>query len=83
LVRKYPGRSKGKIKKTYPQNQIMIPYERLQSTPGYTHHLRPGVTPETLEHLATTLSDNQAAKYLQESRTRLFHFFNRRSTVAA
>lgn len=75
--------AKGTIKKTYPQNQIMTPYDRLQSTPGYPHHLRPGVTPETLEHLATTLSDNQAAKYLQESRTQLVHSFNRRSRVAA
>jgi hypothetical protein len=75
--------TKGKIKKTYPQNQIMTPYDRLQTIPDYAQCLRPEITPETLEHLATALSDNQAAQHVQESRRRLFQSFNRRSKVAA
>ena len=75
--------AKGKIKKTYPQNQIATPYERLQSIPDYPSHLRPAVTPEALSQLAGALSDNEAAKQVQEARKRLFQLFNRRSKVAA
>jgi transposase InsO family protein len=75
--------AKGKIKKTYPQDQVMTPYERLTSIPDYALTLRPNVTAETLQQLAVTMSDNDAAKHVQESRSRLFRMFNRRPKVAA
>lgn len=73
----------GKVKKTYPQNQIMTPYERLTSIPNYASTLRPDVTAETLQQRSVAMSDNEAAKHVQESRSRLFRMFNRRSKVAA
>ena len=75
--------AKGKIKKTYPHNQIATPYERLQSIHDYRSHLRSGVNPENLSQLASALSDNEAAKQVQEAKKRLFQSFNRRSKVAA
>jgi hypothetical protein len=75
--------AKGKVKKTYPQDQIMTPYERLSSIANYQSTLRPNVTAEVLHQRSVTMSDNEAAKHVQESRSRLFQMFNRRSKVAA
>jgi hypothetical protein len=75
--------AKGKVKKTYPQDQIMTPYERLTSIPGYESTLRPGVTAELLQQRSVAMSDNDAAQQVQESRSKLFQRFNRRSKVAA
>lgn len=75
--------AKGKIKKTYPQEQVMTPYERLTSIPDYAATLRPDVTAATLHQLAVAMSDNAAAKQVQDSRSRLFRMFNRRPKVAA
>lgn len=75
--------AKGKIKKTYPHNQIATPYERLQSIHNYANYLRYDVDPTSLSQLAIALSDNDAAKQVQEAKKRLFHSFNRRSKVAA
>ncbi|MEO8975426.1 MAG: integrase [Casimicrobiaceae bacterium] len=75
--------AKGKVKKTYPQDQIMTPYERLTSIPDYESTLRPDVTAEILQQRSVAMSDNEAAKHVQESRSRLFQLFNHRSKVAA
>lgn len=75
--------AKGKIKKTYPQDQIMTPYDRLQSLPDYPLYLRPDLTVESLHQRSITLSDNQAAKQVHQARSRLFQSFNRRSNIAA
>ena len=75
--------TKGKVKKTYPQDQIMTPYERLTSIPNYQSALRPDVTAEILQQRSVAMSDNEAAQHVQESRSRLFQKFNRRSKVAA
>ena len=75
--------AKGKVRKTYPQDHIMTPYERLSSIPHYESTLRPGVTAEVLQQRSVTMSDNEAAKHVQQSRSRLFQMFNRRSKVAA
>ena len=75
--------SKGKIKKTYPQDQIMTPWEKLKSIPNYQHHLKPGINPDSLEHEANAMSDNEAASQVQQERKRLFQFINRRSRSAA
>ena len=75
--------AKGKIRKTYPHDQIMTPWERLKTTPAYENYLKPGITTESLEHDANALSDNEAAKHVQEARKRLFQSINRRSKSAA
>jgi hypothetical protein len=75
--------AKGKIRKTYPHDQIMTPWDRLQTIPNYSNHLQPEVTAVMLERQASALSDNDAAMQLQKARKRLFQSFNRRSKLAA
>lgn len=75
--------AKGKIRKTYPQEQIATPFERLQGMQNYENLLRPGVTAADLAQFANAFSDNEAARQVQEARKRLFLFINRRSKVAA
>ncbi len=75
--------AKGKIKKTYPHAQIKTPWQRLQSIPDYALHLKPGITPANLEQQASAMSDNEAAKRVQQSRKLLFLSINRRSKTAA
>ena len=75
--------AKGKIRKTYPHDQIMTPWERLKITPAYESYLKPGITSQSLEHDANALSDNDAASKVQQARKRLFQSINRRSKSAA
>lgn len=75
--------AKGKIRKTYPQDQIMTPWQRLKSIPDYQALLKKNVSPETLDHQANILSDNEAAKQVQYERKKLFQMINRRSKSAA
>lgn len=75
--------SKGKIRKTYPHDQIMTPWDRLKSIPKFEAHLKPGITSEALEQYANNLSDNAAARQVHLARKQLFQFINRRSKSAA
>jgi hypothetical protein len=75
--------AKGKIQKTYPHDQIMTPWERLKSIPDYQNYLKPGITSQALEHIANAMSDNEAAKQVQQARKLLFQSINRRSKSAA
>ncbi len=75
--------AKGKIRKTYPHDQIMTPWERLKSIPDCQTYLKPGIPSPALEHQANALSDNAAAKQVQQARKLLFQSINRRSKSAA
>ena len=75
--------TKGKIKKTYPHDQIMTPWERLKSIPDYQNYLKPNITSQALDHIANAMSDNEAAKQVQQARKLLFQSINRRSKSAA
>src|SRR5487761_2400222 len=75
--------AKGKIRKTYPHNQIMTPWERLKSISNHQDYLKPGITSEALEHEANAMSDNEAANQVQKARKRLFQSINRRPKSAA
>lgn len=75
--------AKGKIRKTYPHDQIMTPWERLKSIPQYETRLKPDVTAQSLEQQANAMSDNDAAKQVQKARQLLFQSINRRSKTAA
>ncbi len=74
--------AKGKIRKTYPHDQIMTPWERLKSTPGYETYLKPGITSQSLDQQANAMSDNEAARQVQKARKLLFQSINRRSISA-
>lgn len=75
--------AKGKIRKTYPHDQIMTPWERLKSIPNHEQHLKTTVTSKSLEHAANAMSDNVAAQQVQSARKLLFQSINRRSKSAA
>jgi hypothetical protein len=75
--------AKGKIRKTYPHNQIMTPWDRLQGIPDYRDYLKAGITSRSLKQQANALSDNEAATQVQKARKLLFQSINRRSRSAA
>ncbi len=75
--------AKGKIRKTYPQNQIMTPWDRLQSIPGYEQYLTPDISTHELQQRATAMSDNDAARNVQQARKQLFQSFAQRQLGCA
>ena len=75
--------AKGRERKRYPYKNIRTPFEKLKSLPNAASHLKPGMTLQILEHAAQQMSDNQAARLLNEARTKLFQSILRRSKSAA
>jgi transposase InsO family protein len=75
--------SKGKIRKRYLQKNMMTPYEKLKSLPKAKDFLQPGITFAQLDSTATAMSDNEAARRLNEARTKLFQSIHCRSKRAA
>jgi len=68
---------KGKIKKTYPYEEVTTPYERLISMPQAESYLYPGVTLEKLRTIANQMSDNQFAERMVKARSNLFQQISR------
>jgi len=68
---------RGKIKKTYPYEEVMTPHERLKSVPKAESYLRPGVTLEKLWTIANQMSDNQFAERMVNARSKLFQQITR------
>ena len=64
--------TKGKQKKTYPYKAMMTPYEKLKSLPDAKQYLKPGITLQQLDDIALAISDNEAARQLNEARKQLF-----------
>jgi len=64
--------AKGKQKKAYPYKAMMTPYEKLKSLPDAKQYLKPGITFKRLNDIALAVSDNEAAKQLNEAREKLF-----------
>ncbi len=75
--------AKGKTRKRYRLQNMMTPYEKLKSLPNAEASLKPGITFEQLDKVATTHSDNVAAERLNLARKKLFQSINRRSRHAA
>ncbi len=75
--------AKGRQRKCYPYKLMMTLYEKLKSLPLAEQFLKPGITFEKLEAYAGAMSDNEAAKRLNDDRTTLFKtIFNRSKTAA-
>lgn len=68
----------GKTRKLYRLEGMKTPYEKLKSLPNAERFLRPGFSFKQLEALAGSLSDNEAARRLNEARTKLFQAIHRR-----
>lgn len=75
--------AKGKIRKTYPHDKIMTPWDRFKSVPNFQAYLKPGTTFQSLERQANAISDNDAAKKVQKARRLLFQSISRRGKDAA
>lgn len=63
---------KGKERKKYRYENMMTPYEKLKSLPGWEQYLKEGTPPHALESKAESMSDNEAAEQLQSARESLF-----------
>ena len=68
---------RGKIKKTYPYQEVMTPYEKLKSLHEAESHLLPGVTLERLGDIAHQMSDNEFAERMVKARSDLFQQISR------
>lgn len=64
--------NKGRQRKRYRYEHMMTPYEKLKSLPGAEQFLRPGLSFQSLDDIAYAISDNEAARRLQEARRQLF-----------
>lgn len=64
--------NKGKQRKIYRYQDMMTPYDKLKSLPNSRVYLKPDTNFEILDHIATKISDNQAADQLQNARQKLF-----------
>ena len=68
---------RGKMKKKYPHEEVMTPYERLKSLPGAAEYLAPGVTLVKLDAIAGQMSDNEFAERMVQARSDLFRQISR------
>jgi hypothetical protein len=68
----------GRQKKRYRYEHMTTPYEKLKSLPDAEQFLKPGLTFHSLDDIAYAISDNEAAKCLQEARLRLFELIDER-----
>lgn len=75
--------AKGRQRKRYPYQLLMTPYEKLKSLPNAQHFLKPGISFAYLDALANSISDNAAARHLNDARTTLFKLISNRSKSAA
>lgn len=74
---------KGRQRKRYPYALMMTPYEKFKSLPDAQQYLKPGVTFLDLDARARAMSDNEAARRLNNARTLLFKTIYNRSNKAA
>lgn len=74
---------KGKTRKLYRLENMKTPYEKLKSLPDAESFLKVGFSFKHLDALAGSLSDNEAARRLNEARTKLFQSIHRRSRNVA
>jgi len=68
---------RGKVKRTYPYQKMMTPYEKLKSLPEAENSLQPGVTMKTLDDIANQMSDNEFAERMVKARSNLFQYISR------
>jgi len=75
--------AKGRQRKRYPYKLMMTPYEKLKSLPLAKQYLKPPITFQQLDTQARAMSDNDAAKRLNDARAILFKTIFNRSKSAA
>lgn len=75
--------AKGRRRKLYRYEDMMTPYEKLKTLPGAADSLRPGITFKQLDAIAMAISDNAAARQLNDARQTLFQTINESQTTVA
>ena len=75
--------AKGRVRKTYPFDNVTTPYLKLKSLDGAVGYLRPGVTFEQLGQEAMALDDLAAASTVNEALVALFTKIRRRDATVA
>ena len=73
----------GRVRKRYRYQDMATPYKKLKSPPDAGRSLAPGLSFEHLDELAQALSDNEAARQLNEARERLFKSIHNAHATAA
>ena len=73
----------GRLKKRYRQNDVATPHDRFSSLPDAASFLKPGVTFQQLDRLASATTDLDAAKAVQQDRNDLFRAVGHARTSAA
>ncbi|MEX2499899.1 MAG: hypothetical protein WD397_13600 [Wenzhouxiangellaceae bacterium] len=68
--------ARGRVRKHYRYCDMMTPYEKLKSLPGAENYLKPGTTFKQLDAIAHAISDNEAARRLNQARSELFETIN-------
>ena len=74
---------KGRIRKRYPYQLMMTPYEKLKSLNSAEQCLKPNITFQQLDAQAHAISDNEAAQRMNDARAILFKTIFNRSKKAA
>ncbi len=64
--------SKGKEIKKYPYENLMTPYDKLISLDQVERHLKPDYSIERLKEISESMSDNEAAKRLNQAKEQIF-----------
>ena len=75
--------AKGRLRKTYPFDNVTTPYLKLKSLDGAARHLRPGVTFEQLDQEALAFDDLAAAATVNDALVVLFTEIRRRDATVA
>jgi hypothetical protein len=68
---------RGKVKKTYPYEEVMTPHDKLKSLPDAQSYLQSGVTLQQLDDIAHEMSDNEFAERMVKARSNLFQHVSR------
>lgn len=75
--------TRGRVRKRYRYDQMMTPYDKLKSLPDARQYLKPGTTFEQLDAIAYAISDNEAARRLNQAKAELFRSINKTQNPAA
>ena len=62
----------GRVRKRYPHDAVMTPYERLRSLDNAERYLKPGITFAALDKTAHAVSDLTAMRQVNRARDELF-----------
>ena len=74
---------RGRVRKHYGYRDMMTPYDKLKSLPDAEQYLKPGITFQKLDAIAYAISDNEAARRLNQARNELFQSINKTQNPAA